>query len=40
MWFRAYDMSQGIVVTGFKSGEIYDYDFIANLLLSVLWNNS
>ena len=36
MRFRAYDMSQGIVVTGFKSGEIYDYDFIANLLLSVL----
>jgi len=28
MWFRAYDMSQGVVVTGFKSGETYDYDLL------------
>jgi len=31
-----YDISQGIVITGFKSGETYDYEFITNLLLSLL----
>jgi len=27
-----YDTSQGIVTTGFKSGETSDYEFITNLL--------
>jgi len=31
-----YDISQGIVATGFRSGETFDYDFITNLLLSLL----
>jgi len=31
-----YDISQGIVATGFKCGGISDYDFITNLLLSLL----
>jgi len=28
-----YDISQGILATGFTSGETSDYDFIKNLLL-------
>jgi len=31
-----YDIPQGIVATGFKSGKTSDYDFITNLLLSLL----
>jgi len=30
-----YDISQGIIAKGFKSGEISDYKFITNLLLSL-----
>jgi len=28
-----YDILQGILATGFRSGETTDYDFITNLLL-------
>ena len=31
-----YDISQGIVATGFRFGETYDYDFLTDLLLSLL----
>jgi len=31
-----YDISQGIVATGSRSAETSDYDFITNLLLSLL----
>jgi len=34
-----YDISQGIIATWFRSVETYDYDFITNLLLSLLWKN-
>jgi len=34
-----YDISQGIVATGSRSAETSDYDFIINLLLSLLWKN-
>jgi len=34
-----YDISQGIIATGFRSGETSDYDFITNLLLSLLLKN-
>jgi len=34
-----YNILQGIVATGFRSGETSDCDFITNLLLSLLWDN-
>ena len=34
-----YDISQGIIATGFRSGETSNCDFIADLLLSLLWKN-
>jgi len=34
-----YNISQGIVAMGFRPAEPSDYDFITNLLLSLLWKN-
>jgi len=34
-----YDISQGIMAMGFRSGETSNYDFVTNLLLSLLWKN-
>jgi len=31
-----YDILQGILATGFRSGETSDHDFITDLLLSLL----
>jgi len=32
-----YDISHGIIATGFRSGETSDYDFITNLLISLIF---
>jgi len=34
-----YDILQVITATEFRSGETSDYDFITDLLLSLLWKN-